>query len=152
MRFRNKSAPRALLELFVVIAVLSTSFVAVQAQRPENHTETLAHAEAKSQLRPTGRPKPIALTQNDYDVLYYKLDLDFDPGTQLVSGSVHMRAAVTSPTLTTVEVDLYDNMTVSGITSNAARRNSLPFEPARNETKSRRDVKAPKPNSTCWID
>ncbi len=53
--------------------------------------------------------------QTYYDVIYYDIDLDIDPTAETVSGSVTMTAGVVSDSLTEVEVDLLDNMTVSQV-------------------------------------
>jgi hypothetical protein len=53
--------------------------------------------------------------QDYYDVKYYHLDLDIDPTTNTVSGTVRLVAEVVTGPLSDVDVDLYVNMTVDGV-------------------------------------
>jgi aminopeptidase N len=54
--------------------------------------------------------------QTDYDVTYYDIDLDIDPVSETVTGTVTVTATVTALTLSTVDLDLLGNMTVTGVT------------------------------------
>jgi aminopeptidase N len=53
--------------------------------------------------------------QEDYDVYYYDLDIEVDEGPETVGGYVIMRATSNVDGLTTVIMDLYDNMTVDAV-------------------------------------
>ena len=60
----------------------------------------------------------ISQTQNqaDFDIRYYSLDLAIDPVSQTVSGFVAVQGVVTGTSLSTVDLDLDDNMAVSQVT------------------------------------
>jgi aminopeptidase N len=66
-------------------------------------------------------PAAVSPNQASYDVTWYKLVLDLDPSTQIVAGTVTMRARVVSGPLSAVELDLDLTMAVS-----AARAAGLP--------------------------
>lgn len=53
----------------------------------------------------------------DVDALHYLLDLEFDAGAHTVSGTVTGQFEVLAPGLTTLALDLYDNMTVTSVSS-----------------------------------
>lgn len=55
--------------------------------------------------------------QSLYDVDYYELVFDLDPGSHLLTGTTTVKATVLTGPLTEIELDLYDNMTVSAVTS-----------------------------------
>ena len=57
------------------------------------------------------------LNQELYDALYYDLELDLNPSSQILSGEVTIRAAVTGTSLATMDLDLRSNMGVSWVTS-----------------------------------
>ena len=54
--------------------------------------------------------------QEQYDVVYYDIDISIDPDLELVSGMVGIRARVVSGPFDHMEVDLKNNMTVSQVT------------------------------------
>ena len=60
---------------------------------------------------------PATANQRSYDVHYYDLDLTPDPTTQVLTGTVRMKASVVQGPLSTVELDLYANLTVDHVTS-----------------------------------
>lgn len=53
--------------------------------------------------------------QDDYDALFYDLDIAFDPTAKTVAGTVTMRAASFVDALSSVVLDLHDNMVVSSV-------------------------------------
>jgi aminopeptidase N len=55
--------------------------------------------------------------QDSYDARYYDLDLNLNPSTNILTGIVKIRVQVVSGPLTTLELDLYNIMTVSSVTS-----------------------------------
>ena len=57
--------------------------------------------------------------QSDYDVTYYDIDIDIDPTTETVSGTITMVAEVLSASLSQAGINLLDNMTVSQIKGTA---------------------------------
>ena len=54
--------------------------------------------------------------QDDYDVLFYDVDIAIDPPSQTVDGVVTMRAESVVDGLSAVILDLYDNLTVTSVT------------------------------------
>lgn len=68
--------------------------------------------------------------QEQYDVLYYDIDLAIEPPLEIVTGSVQMRATVVDGPIDHVEVDLLDNMivsqvTVTGVSASFTHQNDL---------------------------
>ncbi|MEN8006967.1 MAG: M1 family aminopeptidase [Candidatus Krumholzibacteriota bacterium] len=57
------------------------------------------------------------LNQDLYDVHHYDLDLDLDPGTTTLTGTVIVTAEVTGPSITTMDLNLTLHMTVTGVTA-----------------------------------
>jgi aminopeptidase N len=60
-------------------------------------------------------PTAARASQDDYDVTFYDIDIAIDDGPETVSGSVTMRGKSLIDDLTTVILDLYDNMTVDSV-------------------------------------
>ncbi|MFQ6607294.1 MAG: M1 family aminopeptidase [Fidelibacterota bacterium] len=67
---------------------------------------------------------------SDFDVTYYRLNLDIDPSTEIVSGDVTTKAASTTTGLNEITLDFFDNMTVDSVTSEGG---SLSFTHADDE-------------------
>jgi aminopeptidase N len=65
---------------------------------------------AKSAAKATGN-------QDSYDARYYDLDLNLNPTTQILIGIAKARVQVVTGPLTTLDLDLYNIMTVSSVTS-----------------------------------
>ena len=65
-------------------------------------------------------PDAVRTSQNDYDAYYYDIDIEIDEGPETVAGSVVMRATSTIDGLSTVLLNLYDNMTVDSVAHNGA--------------------------------
>ena len=101
--------------------VLAAFLVATQvsAGPPPKGPGDISHEIAEAKARFYARISVLQSTptpnQDFYDVEYYWLDIDIDPSTQTVSGTVRMLAEVVTGPLTTADVDLYDNMTVSSV-------------------------------------
>src|SRR5262245_12135849 len=57
----------------------------------------------------------IATNQDDFDVTHYKLELAFAPTTQIVSGTVTITGKSLVAGLSHIDLDFYDNMTISAI-------------------------------------
>src|SRR5207248_2335364 len=58
-------------------------------------------------------PGPVS----DFDVKRYDLNLKIDPAAKIISGSVTMQAIARAPELSTITLDLWDNMAVSSVSS-----------------------------------
>jgi len=67
---------------------------------------------------------------SDFDVTYYRLNLDIDPSTEIVSGDVTTKAASITTGLNEIILDFFDNMTVDSVTSEGG---SLSFTHADDE-------------------
>ncbi len=65
-------------------------------------------------------PDAVRALQEDYDVHYYDIDIEIDEGPETVAGSVVVRATSTIEGLSTVILDLYDNMTVDSVEHDGA--------------------------------
>ena len=77
----------------------------------------LAAWKAASAARVREAARPATANQNAWDARWYSLDLTFTPVTSNVAGTVRTKATVLAGPLTTVDLDLYANMTVDGATS-----------------------------------
>jgi len=65
-------------------------------------------------------PTAERATQDDYDALYYDIDIEIDEGPETVAGTVTLLAASTTDGLTTVILNLYDNLTVDSVAHDGA--------------------------------
>ncbi|HEY3249522.1 MAG TPA: M1 family aminopeptidase [Ignavibacteria bacterium] len=57
----------------------------------------------------------IVASQNSYDVLHYDLALSFNVEAKTINGELYMHAASINDTLTTVFINLYDNLKVNSV-------------------------------------
>jgi aminopeptidase N len=64
-------------------------------------------------------PDAARAAQDDYDALFYNLEIAFDPPSETVEGVVTMRAESVVTGLSTVILDLYDNLSVTSVTRDA---------------------------------
>ena len=65
-------------------------------------------------------PTAERATQDDYDALYYDIDIEIDEGPETVAGTVTMLAASRVDGLTTVILNLYDNLTIDSVAHDGA--------------------------------
>ncbi len=112
------------ISLSCLLIVLSVSMTAgaqpsVQPERPGDISDQVARAKARFFERMEALSTEPTPNQSRYDVSYYFLDLNIDPSTETVSGSVRMDATVVDGPLSEVDVDLYSNMTIDSVTSSA---------------------------------
>jgi aminopeptidase N len=56
--------------------------------------------------------------QDNFDVIYYELDISVNPETEILDGSVNIQAISEVDGLTQMTLDLFDNMTVSTVSGN----------------------------------
>jgi aminopeptidase N len=89
--------------------------VSVESKGPGDISHELAAAKAAFFERVAQLESEPTPNQDYYDAEYYWLDLDMDPSTSTVSGTVTMVAEVVTGPLSTVDVDLYSNMTVDSV-------------------------------------
>jgi aminopeptidase N len=86
-----------------------------QARGPGDISKEVARAKADFYARFASLASDPTPNQSKYDVTYYWLDLDIDPATQTVSGTVRMEAEVVDGPLGQVDIDLYDDMAVDSV-------------------------------------
>ena len=86
-----------------------------QSKGPGDISAEVARAKADFYARFASLASDPTANQAKYDVGYYRLDLDIDPSSQAVSGTVRMVAEVVDGPLAGVDIDLYDNMTVDSV-------------------------------------
>ncbi|UCE19534.1 MAG: hypothetical protein JSV84_04100 [Gemmatimonadota bacterium] len=84
----------------------------VREQRRETRNQILQRA-----LSEQGRLVPA---QEDYDVRFYELDLNIDPTTESITGTVTIRAESVTDNLTQVVVNLSNTMTVTGVSGDGS--------------------------------
>ncbi|MEJ2720541.1 MAG: hypothetical protein P8181_05300 [bacterium] len=86
-----------------------------QQQRPRDFRRDLARSKAERFERMRLAELSQTANQADYDVTYYNIDLDIDPTTRTVGGTVTMTAEVTAASLSVVDLNLFNNMTVTDV-------------------------------------
>ncbi|UCE08189.1 MAG: M1 family metallopeptidase, partial [bacterium] len=59
----------------------------------------------------------VSLGRYDFDVTYYRLDLNINPSTEILSGNVTMEALSNISGLNQITLDFYDNMLVDSVLS-----------------------------------
>ncbi len=91
------------------------STTATQPRGPGDISREVAAAKVRFFERMEVMATEPTPNQDYYDAKYYFLDLDIDPSTDTVSGTVRMVAEVVTGPLSTVDVDLYTDMTVDGV-------------------------------------
>ncbi|MCK4404068.1 MAG: putative Ig domain-containing protein [candidate division Zixibacteria bacterium] len=97
-----------------------------QNTTPSQFHQMLAEMKQKrlNQLRELGITIPMkgTVAQSHYDAQYYRLDLNLDDATEIVSGSVYMYAQALIDGFNVVELNFFDNpqMYVDSIKSNDA--------------------------------
>ncbi len=112
----SSRAVTALLSLSLMLIVLATqAFAAPEPKGPGDISHEIAEAKARFYARISVLESTPTTNQDYYDATYYRLDLDMNPATQIVSGTVRMVAEVVTGPLTSADIDLYDNMAVDGI-------------------------------------
>ena len=83
--------------------------------RREVLAHRIAEAEGKARLH-EGLARARAMrtpNQNEFDILHYDLDLDLDPSTNTLSGTVTTTAEIVGTSVTTMDLNLRNNMAVS---------------------------------------
>jgi aminopeptidase N len=118
-RVRKVAATRALLLIAGFLAFGPSRAALAQTQGPEDIADELARAKARHYRLLMGAESSATANQDDFDVSYYLLDLDFDTSSEIVSGSVEMRAVVAGTSIDAVDLNLKDNMSVSSVMSGA---------------------------------
>lgn len=63
--------------------------------------------------------------QDNFDALYYAIELDINPNTEIVTGTVTMQAAATVDGVNSAQMHLANNMTVDGIGSDGVSYNHI---------------------------
>ena len=104
----------------IVMAVAGLSLLGAevgwaQSKGPGDISAEIARAKADFYARFAALASDPTANQAKYDVTYYWLDLDIDPATVSVSGTVRVIATVVDGPLSSADIDLYDNMTVDSV-------------------------------------
>jgi aminopeptidase N len=135
VRLRSLRLPSCISGLFILI--LAAAVPTVSAAGPTLYPSTLAgwnaqvlderdtapylaYHKAEAMRRQAARGELLGratANQAVYDARFYDLDLTVNPSTSTITGSVLTRATVVSGPLTTLDLDLDNLMTVSGVTS-----------------------------------
>ncbi|MFH1278149.1 MAG: M1 family aminopeptidase [Candidatus Eisenbacteria bacterium] len=109
---------RNALVLFAVLGAMMLSAYGALAQDLDGprvyakEFEAPRKAEAYRKLWDAAKQSAI---QDDFDALYYELDLDLNPTTATLAGTVRMDATPVGVSITEVVLDLLDNMTVIAV-------------------------------------
>lgn len=108
------------------LAVETTPLAPVPDAGPYTHRYAsqqarFQEAEAKARLMAKTRQQDAMRTANMelYDVTFYDLNLDLNPGTQTLTGTVTVEARVLDTALAAMELHLYHNMSVSSVSTGA---------------------------------
>jgi len=111
--------------ILVFALVLATLCAApARAQEPTRALhEMLGKQEMERRLRIKERYrlesiKKAAIDQSVFDALHYHIQLTVDPTTRTIDGTVTATVAPTTPSLTIVDLDLYDNLVVTEVREN----------------------------------
>ncbi len=99
-----------ILNFYAQEELLSKEFKEIQEYR-----ETAA--KQKEALMKQFLAEPIALSadKEGYDVKYYSIDIEINPTTHIITGSVLVHAEVVSDSLILIDIDLMNNMNVDTI-------------------------------------
>jgi hypothetical protein len=98
------------------LTVLLPGFLFAQIKQPHELRKEMADAKAERYARLQMVEAAQTPNQLDYDVVHYFIDVDLDPTTDTVTGTVTMTAEVLSTSLNQADVDLLSNMTVTQVT------------------------------------
>jgi len=99
----------------VIATLVLIILIATSASSQEHHAwEAKRKAEMLSRIRYYESLKTA--NQGMFDVKYYGLDLNINPTTQTISGIVTVTAKVVGSSISQIELNLLQNMTVQGIT------------------------------------
>ena len=108
----------AILSTFLIAVCAGLAFGAsdppVEPRIYAGNYEADRKADAMERLFSAARKQTF--NQALYDVLFYDIDIDLNPVTEIVSGTVEMRATPVGQSIGEIEIDLLDNMTVAGVT------------------------------------
>lgn len=108
---------RTLSLTFLFTALLMNNLAAQQVHDDIYHV--CAHTKSQSSI--TG-PESVHPLMQEYDVLFYHLDLNVLSTATTVSGNARMKAAVAAPVLDTIMLDLMSYMTIDSIVVNGVPR------------------------------
>lgn len=123
------------LAIFLYIGYLS-------AQQPPGAFNTSEHLreweKAQFEARHAFPPVQASLAQSQFDVHFYRLNLDIHPESSFLQGSVAIAGVSLTPGLERLEIDLYSNMVVESVLQNGV---SLNFQRSGNRV----DIQLPTP-------
>ena len=103
------------MKILYTLLLIPGLLLAQDQQIPQNYHQELARFKAQALEQSQEMHKAEIPTEyGSYDVQYYALDLTFNNETEIVSGTVEMRAKSLSAQAG-ISLDLYNNMTVDSI-------------------------------------
>ncbi|MCK5330340.1 MAG: T9SS type A sorting domain-containing protein [Candidatus Marinimicrobia bacterium] len=85
--------------------------------QPELEKQALC-GHSKAQLKLATMQSTLTVEQSKIDVLYYRLNLDIDPRTNTIVGDLTAEVRVIDSTLSRIEFDLINTLTVTGVNLN----------------------------------
>ena len=85
--------------------------------QPELEKQALC-GHSKAQLKLATMQSTLTVEQSKIDVLYYRLNLDIDPRTNTIAGDLTAEVRVIDSTLSRIEFDLINTLTVTGVNLN----------------------------------
>ena len=86
-------------------------------QQLMKHREQEASLKARLAKALMETERAMTLNQEHYNALYYNLELNLNPSTNILTGLVTVRAEVTGSSLVALDLDLRNNMSVSSVTA-----------------------------------
>jgi len=122
---KNQHSLIPLMIIFVIFLIF-TSF----AQKPQiDKVQQTKFIEQKANYyqKLYTTEQQITTNQDDYDVIYYSLDLTPDPTTSILSGQVEIIAEVLSTSLDRMELNFWDGMMISEIISSDSPEEQLSY-------------------------
>ena len=115
--FGGPSTRRVLLgALFLAAFLLPSAWADTPTEERYRPAEDEAARKSRFAQRLVAGAGKQTMNQANFDALIYDLDLTMDPTTEVLNGTVTMTAAANGTSIDEVDLDLLDNMTVSGVT------------------------------------
>ncbi|UCH84967.1 MAG: hypothetical protein JSW50_04560, partial [Candidatus Latescibacterota bacterium] len=106
---------RSFLAIAAFVVLVVPLLALAQEQMPREFRRELARQKADRFERMHLANISQTANQADYDVTYYDIDLNIDPVSQTVTGTVTMTAEVVAASISTADLDLLSNMTVTQV-------------------------------------
>ncbi len=101
--------------LLTMLMVMPSALIAADDGPRTSAAMEEAERKARAAAMFLGGTHKATADQTTYDALYYDLDLTMDPVITDVSGTVTLRATPTAASITSIDLDLLNNFTVSAV-------------------------------------